>query len=74
MSSTLPSVQLSNIPWRKQGIKYTNNEAYFDCIEEIDAIIDKNGSNVMCEIKGYVRRVHQEVVLRNNQETHKLTE
>jgi AP-3 complex subunit mu len=55
ISSTLPTVQLSNIPWRKQGIKYTNNEAYFDCIEELDAIIDKNGSTIMCEIKGYVR-------------------
>ena len=47
-------MQLSNIPWRKQGIKYANNEAYFDCIEEIDAIIDKNGATVMCEIQGYV--------------------
>jgi AP-3 complex subunit mu len=54
ISSTLPTVQLSNIPWRKQGIKYTNNEAYFDCIEELDAIIDKNGSTIMCEIKGYI--------------------
>lgn len=54
ISSTLPTVQLSNIPWRRQGIKYTNNEAYFDCIEELDAIIDKNGSTVMCEIQGYV--------------------
>jgi AP-3 complex subunit mu len=54
ISSTLPTAQLSNIPWRRQGIKYANNEAYFDCIEEIDAIIDKNGSTVMCEIQGYV--------------------
>ena len=37
-----------------KGIKYTNNEAYFDCIEEVDAIIDKNGSTIMCEIQGYV--------------------
>ena len=36
------------------GVKYTNNEAYFDLIEEIDAIIDRNGSTVMCEIQGYV--------------------
>ena len=35
-------------------IKYTNNEAYFDLIEEIDAIIDRNGVTVMCEIQGYV--------------------
>jgi AP-3 complex subunit mu len=54
ISSTLPTVQLSNIPWRRLGIRYTNNEAYFDCIEEIDAIIDKNGSTVMCEVQGYI--------------------
>ena len=35
-------------------MKYTNNEAYFDVIEEIDAIIDKSGSTVFAEIQGYV--------------------
>ncbi len=50
----MPNVQLSNIPWRKEGIRYANNEAYFDCIEELDAIIDKNGSTITCEIQGYV--------------------
>ena len=51
---TLPSNQLSNIPWRRLGVKYTNNEAYFDLIEEVDAIIERNGTTVMCEIQGYV--------------------
>lgn len=36
-------------------MKYTNNEAYFDVIEEIDAIIDKSGTTVIAEIQGYVR-------------------
>ena len=36
------------------GIKYTNNEAYFDLFEEVDAIIDRHGTTVMCEIQGYV--------------------
>nr|KAG5703071.1 hypothetical protein BaRGS_016232 [Batillaria attramentaria] len=44
VGATLPTGQLSNIPWRRTGVKYTNNEAYFDVIEEIDAIIDKNGT------------------------------
>ncbi|KGL85353.1 AP-3 complex subunit mu-1, partial [Tinamus guttatus] len=43
VGDTLPTGQLSNIPWRRAGVKYTNNEAYFDVIEEIDAIIDKSG-------------------------------
>ena len=31
----LPTGQLSSIPWRRAGVKYTNNEAYFDVIEEV---------------------------------------
>lgn len=31
---------------RTAGVKYTNNEAYFDVVEEIDAIIDKSGNCV----------------------------
>ena len=54
VSETLPTGQLSNVPWRRSGVKYTNNEAYFDVIEEVDAIIDKNGSTVSAEIHGYV--------------------
>ena len=50
----LPTGQLSNVPWRRTGVKYTNNEAYFDVIEEIDAIIDKAGSTVIAEVQGYV--------------------
>ncbi|XP_009956423.1 PREDICTED: AP-3 complex subunit mu-1 [Leptosomus discolor] len=56
VGDTLPTGQLSNIPWRRAGVKYTNNEAYFDVIEEIDAIIDKSGSTVFklphCSVVG----------------------
>ncbi|XP_066457705.1 AP-3 complex subunit mu-1 [Eleutherodactylus coqui] len=54
MGETLPTGQLSNIPWRRAGVKYTNNEAYFDVIEEVDAIIDKSGSTVFAEIQGVI--------------------
>ena len=50
----LPGSQLSNVPWRRQGVKYANNEAYFDCVEEVDAIIDANGATVSAEIHGNV--------------------
>jgi CRISPR/Cas system endoribonuclease Cas6 (RAMP superfamily) len=53
-NNAIPSNQLSNVPWRRLGIMYRNNEAYFDVIEEIDAIIDRNGVTVMSEIQGYV--------------------
>ena len=42
----LPTGQLSVVPWRRTGVKYTNNEAYFDVVEEIDVIIDKSGTAV----------------------------
>ena len=43
----LPTGQLSVVPWRRTGVKYTNNEAYFDVVEEIDAIIDKSGNALL---------------------------
>lgn len=58
VSGTLPSGQLSAIPWRRSGVKYTNNEAYFDVVEEVDAIIDKSGQTVFAEIQGYVSVSH----------------
>ena len=39
VSEVLPTGQLSNIPWRRAGVKYTNNEAYFDVIEEVGSLI-----------------------------------
>ncbi|RIB24740.1 AP-3 complex subunit MU-1 [Gigaspora rosea] len=46
---------ISSIPWRKAGVKYTNNEIYFDVVEEIDAIVDRNGAIVSSEIHGLIQ-------------------
>ncbi|GBM54371.1 AP-3 complex subunit mu-1 [Araneus ventricosus] len=54
ISTTLPTGQLSSIPWRRTGVKYANNEAYFDIIEEIDAIMDNRGSVISAEIQGCI--------------------
>lgn len=54
ISSTLPTGQLSNVPWRRTGVKYTNNEIFLDLIEEVDAIIDKSGTTVVAEIQGRI--------------------
>ncbi|XP_031691784.1 AP-3 complex subunit mu-1 isoform X1 [Oncorhynchus kisutch] len=43
VGDTLLTGQLSTIPWRRAGVRYTNNEAYFDVVEEIDAILDQSG-------------------------------
>lgn len=31
----------SPIPWRKAGLRYNNNEIYFDMVEELRAIVNK---------------------------------
>lgn len=54
VSSTLPGGQIGMIPWRRSGVKYTNNEAYFDVVEEVDAIFDRSGSVVNSEIQGCI--------------------
>jgi len=54
ISDQLPTGQLSNVPWRRAAVKYTNNEAFFDVIEEIDAIIDKQGATISAEIHGSI--------------------
>ena len=35
VSESLPSGQLSNVPWRRAGVKYSNNEAFFDIKEDV---------------------------------------
>lgn len=32
-----------SMPWRKAGVKYSQNEIYLDIVEEMDAIIDNAG-------------------------------
>lgn len=54
ISDILPDGTISNMPWRKTGVKYSNNEIYIDIIEEIDALIDKNGQTVSAEVSGNV--------------------
>ncbi|CAG8566061.1 9820_t:CDS:10 [Ambispora gerdemannii] len=51
----IPNGALSSIPWRKAGVKYTNNEIYFDIVEEIDAIVDSNGAIVSSETHGFIQ-------------------
>lgn len=55
ISNTLPDGAISNIPWRKSGVRYTQNEIYFDIVEEIDAIIDVSGRMISCEVNGVIQ-------------------
>mmetsp|Transcript_9461 Transcript_9461/g.35117 ORF Transcript_9461/g.35117 Transcript_9461/m.35117 type:complete len:418 (-) Transcript_9461:127-1380(-) len=44
----------SPVPWRKLGIKYTNNEVYFDVIEEVNCIVDASNATLRAEVIGRI--------------------
>jgi AP-3 complex subunit mu len=50
----LPSGTISNTQWRRAGVKYSNNECFVDIEENIDFIVDKNGSIVFSEVRGSI--------------------
>ncbi|KAL0480408.1 AP-3 complex subunit mu-1 [Acrasis kona] len=45
---------ISPVPWRKLGIKYPNNEVFFDLDEEMNCIIDVNGNSLLCEVNAKI--------------------
>lgn len=55
VSDVLPDGTISNMPWRKTGVKYAQNEIYIDIIEEIDAILDRQGNIVSSEVTGAIQ-------------------
>jgi len=44
----------SPIPWRKAGLKYTSNEVYFDMVEELKAIVNRNGVPLSTSVLGKI--------------------
>jgi len=54
ISSILPSGSLSQLPWRRHGVKKATNEIYIDIIEEIVGIMEANGSLTGMKILGKI--------------------
>ena len=54
VSDVLPDGTISNMPWRKTGVKYAQNEIYLDIIEEVDSILDRNGVIISSEVSGSI--------------------
>ena len=54
VSDVLDGAATSQIPWRKSGVKYTQNEIYFDVTETIDVIIDSSAQMIACDCSGVV--------------------
>ncbi len=55
VAETLAQGMLSNMPWRKANAKYTQNEIYFDIVEEIDCIIGENGRPISVDVHGSIQ-------------------
>lgn len=46
--------QTTQVEWRKPGIRYSQNEIFFDLIEDYNVVIDVNGMAVSSEIIGKI--------------------
>nr|DAD38365.1 TPA_asm: hypothetical protein HUJ06_009006 [Nelumbo nucifera] len=55
VSNTLPGATASCVPWRTADLKHASNEVYVDLVEEIDAIISRDGALVKCDVYGEVQ-------------------
>ena len=55
VAGDLAEGMISSMPWRKAGVKYAQNEIYIDIIEEVDAILDRNGTTISSEVTGVVQ-------------------
>ncbi|KAJ3503398.1 hypothetical protein NLJ89_g8452 [Agrocybe chaxingu] len=44
----------SPIPWRKAGLRYSSNEVYFDVVEELKAVVNKNGVTLSNNVFGKI--------------------
>ncbi|CAM6088977.1 unnamed protein product [Calypogeia fissa] len=45
----------STVPWRAVGIRHNNNEIYFDLVEKMDTIVNRDGFLVKCEVYGAIQ-------------------
>lgn len=42
----------SDCPWRRRGARYPTNEFFLDVVEDVDAILDSNGTLVSSQVVG----------------------
>ena len=55
LSEALPTGTVSNMPWRKAQVNHPNNEIYIDIVEEIDAILNAQGSVISSDVSGSIQ-------------------
>ncbi|KAJ8439228.1 hypothetical protein Cgig2_030163 [Carnegiea gigantea] len=55
VSGSLPGATASYVPWRTTQNKHASNEVYVDLVEQMDAIINRDGVLIKCEVYGEVQ-------------------
>ncbi|OAY81756.1 AP-3 complex subunit mu [Ananas comosus] len=55
VSNKLPEATASCVPWRKTGLKNASNEVYVNLVEELDALVNREGMLVKCEVYGEIQ-------------------
>mmetsp|Transcript_15521 Transcript_15521/g.63296 ORF Transcript_15521/g.63296 Transcript_15521/m.63296 type:complete len:367 (-) Transcript_15521:235-1335(-) len=53
-NTELPQSTLTNVPWRRTGIRYLQHEIFVDIVEEIDALVSKSGRPVHMQVTGSI--------------------
>ncbi|KAJ3323013.1 AP-3 complex subunit mu-2 [Boothiomyces sp. JEL0866] len=76
-----PTSAVSTIGWRQLGVKYAHNEIFFDIIEELDVLMDKNGNissgivfgqvECLCRLSGMPELILHTTGLRDSISFHK---
>jgi AP-3 complex subunit mu len=52
VAAILPSGSLTNVYWRRANARYTTNEIYFDLVETVHCVVDRNGMLAQSEVHG----------------------
>ncbi|KAJ3311018.1 AP-3 complex subunit mu-2 [Boothiomyces sp. JEL0838] len=69
-----PTSAVSTISWRQLGVKYAHNEIFFDIIEELDVIMDKNvfgQVECLCRLSGMPELILHTTGLKDSISFHK---
>eukprot|EP01060_Flectonema_neradi_P023113 TRINITY_DN3132_c0_g1_i2.p1 TRINITY_DN3132_c0_g1~~TRINITY_DN3132_c0_g1_i2.p1 ORF type:complete len:427 (+),score=65.02 TRINITY_DN3132_c0_g1_i2:89-1369(+) len=53
--SSSSAFENTSTPWRRHGVKYSNNEMFFDIIEELHTVIDNDGKIISSEVQGTIQ-------------------
>ena len=54
VAQALPRGTLTQVPWRKAGVKYRNNQILFDIYENVNCIVDTKGRIVCSTVNGVI--------------------